>query len=297
MAYFDPLRGISSGVIREADEQAVETIFEVACFIDEAVGVLADILKFNGHCAELELEDITEDEYRHACATFTSLLAMQFIPFDVNAVPAPCDAKEAIRVIAKLAQQVCQGYGLLAAAATLCASFEGKHGKLIAPPFIRVTETGSRFTRCRVELETVLDDVDSFRFMLKMLMTQEQVELFSDAIRFAEIDEHTVIGFTRAIHSLLGWRLADFESRNSAEQEPRQVSPPTFNDAEKKIIDVISKAGNRLTTSEVIARLEATFGPASEGVTKGLLAGLVRNGHLTNRSDKTPRGYGLPRWT
>lgn len=66
--------------------------------------------------------------------------------------------------------------------------------------------------------------------------------------------------------------------------------------AERTIIDVISAAGSRMTTREVLDAIEVRNGVASEGTTKTVLSGLVRRKILTNRQDVKPKGYGLSEW-
>jgi hypothetical protein len=66
--------------------------------------------------------------------------------------------------------------------------------------------------------------------------------------------------------------------------------------SEQNIRDVLKNAGHRMTTDRIIAALEVKHGAASTGTTKNALAGMVRNGHLDNRRDVKPAGYGLPEW-
>ena len=80
------------------------------------------------------------------------------------------------------------------------------------------------------------------------------------------------------------------ESDSPNEKETR------LNDAERDILSVIQEAKQRLTTPKVLAALEAKNGAVAESTTKSTLATLVRRGLLTNRSDTTPKGYGLPEW-
>lgn len=76
------------------------------------------------------------------------------------------------------------------------------------------------------------------------------------------------------------------------------VSPeePPLPPGQQAILDVIRKAGHRLTTFKVVAELEKAQGAASLGTTKVYLADLRRRKLLTNQQDANPKGYGLPEW-
>lgn len=83
------------------------------------------------------------------------------------------------------------------------------------------------------------------------------------------------------------------EGRNLPRFVPKYES---LTEAERRITDVLTACGRRLTTVELLAELEKKHGATSEGTTKQTLAIMVRNGLLTNRRNPRPRGYGLFDW-
>lgn len=83
---------------------------------------------------------------------------------------------------------------------------------------------------------------------------------------------------------------------NTTDAKCRNSEEPLLNDAEREIIGVIRDAKRRMTTKEVLAKLEAKNGAVAQSTTKSTLATLVRRNLLTNRQDKTPKGYGLHEW-
>ncbi len=87
-------------------------------------------------------------------------------------------------------------------------------------------------------------------------------------------------------------------SGNGQTESPFVVtaSETRLSPSEQNIRDVLKNAGHRMTTAKIIAALEVKHGAASTGTTKNALAGMVRNGHLDNRQDGKPAGYGLPEW-
>ena len=84
---------------------------------------------------------------------------------------------------------------------------------------------------------------------------------------------------------------------NNTQAVITEADGPRLTPTEKNIMALIREIGHRMTTGEIVSAMEERRGPTSEGMTKQRLADLVRRGLLTNRSDTTPRGYGLPEWS
>ncbi len=69
-----------------------------------------------------------------------------------------------------------------------------------------------------------------------------------------------------------------------------------LSDGQRQLVDVVQEVGHRLTTTGILEALGGKGLIVSEGTTKSNLAFLVKMGHLTNRRDVRPAGYGLPEW-
>lgn len=94
--------------------------------------------------------------------------------------------------------------------------------------------------------------------------------------------------------------LTSLSSDIPAEIDPLQVtinrSPVDLTPREQEIVDILSSTGKRLTCSEILKKISERGKDLDAGALKPPLSRLVKAGILTNRSDKKPRGYGLPTW-
>jgi hypothetical protein len=66
---------------------------------------------------------------------------------------------------------------------------------------------------------------------------------------------------------------------------------------QRDCIEIVREAGRRLTTDEVCQLLERTGKLHGYSTIKNALAFLCKLGHLNNRRDGNPRGFGLPDWS
>jgi hypothetical protein len=83
------------------------------------------------------------------------------------------------------------------------------------------------------------------------------------------------------------------------ERAARKPSPPPAAsnwEADDQIVQTIRKAGERLTTDQLLYAMQGLGLSAKESTVKKRLAALVENKTLTNDPRAKPRGYGLPEW-
>jgi hypothetical protein len=113
------------------------------------------------------------------------------------------------------------------------------------------------------------------------------------------LTESVANGFLKAVVQSLNQPVrSNPERKDPAATVPTARSGATgrLTGREQEIVNIIQKAGHRLTGKQVLGELDREKGSASPGTTKNYLAALVRREKLTNRQDVEPRGYGLPEW-
>lgn len=82
--------------------------------------------------------------------------------------------------------------------------------------------------------------------------------------------------------------------------EPQEVALPVLRssaDCFTEVLQTILEANHRLTRAALLSEMEAHGRRRAESTVCLALEDLMRLGVIDNRSDVTPRGYGLPGWT
>lgn len=74
------------------------------------------------------------------------------------------------------------------------------------------------------------------------------------------------------------------------------VKEPVATGCSGDVLRVLRESGKRLTGEAVAAELERQKTGWSDSMVKATLCVLADLGHVTNRQDTRPRGYGLPEW-
>jgi hypothetical protein len=72
---------------------------------------------------------------------------------------------------------------------------------------------------------------------------------------------------------------------------PAEPAPISDGSCNSDILTTLREAGQRLTTTQLIAAMEAAGRPWAESTIKAALAAMVRDGTLLNRPDGKPKGY------
>ncbi len=71
---------------------------------------------------------------------------------------------------------------------------------------------------------------------------------------------------------------------------------PELDPEEEEIVKLVMRVGRRLTTTQILDEFSAMGVIKAESTIKGKLAQLTKRKILVNRSDTSPKGYGLPEW-
>lgn len=71
---------------------------------------------------------------------------------------------------------------------------------------------------------------------------------------------------------------------------------PVLDPEEEAIVGLIVSVGHRLTTTQILSEFNRRGIIKAESTIKGKLAQLTKREVLVNRSDTSPKGYGLPEW-
>lgn len=74
------------------------------------------------------------------------------------------------------------------------------------------------------------------------------------------------------------------------------ATAPELDPEESDIVSLIVETNKRMTTNEILSAFEQRGVIKGESTIKGKLAQLTRRRILVNRSDTSPKGYGLPEW-
>jgi hypothetical protein len=80
---------------------------------------------------------------------------------------------------------------------------------------------------------------------------------------------------------------------------PLPPPPPKAEEPGRCLLDVVAllaRENRRLTTDQIFAGLARQGTPHGDSTVRKALAKAVDDGYLNNRSDATPRGYGLSGW-
>jgi repressor of nif and glnA expression len=71
---------------------------------------------------------------------------------------------------------------------------------------------------------------------------------------------------------------------------------PELEPEEEEIVSLVISVGRRLTTTQILDEFNKRGVVKAESTIKGKLAQLTKRKVLVNRSDTSPKGYGLPEW-